>query len=116
MSYTILTLASERLLDAVRVASNNPAADSSLFAQPVDSREEADAEIIAYLMEPSITVSAAARLADTIGIDLAHDCDENAAECECDERHAPGDSRCPRVKLHTCCSHDRERLLEVVGQ
>jgi hypothetical protein len=56
-------------------------------------------------------------------INLSHECDEDAAECNCSEeqlaedgveigKHAPGDSRCENRSAHTACSHDIERLRE----
>lgn len=63
----------------------------------------------------------AGRLAKNCGINLSHECDEDAAECNCSEeqlaedgieigKHDPGDSRCENRSAHTACSHDIERL------
>jgi hypothetical protein len=68
-----------------------------------------------------MTPDAAMRAAAARGIDLAHDCDESAEECECDGArldedgvraggHAPGDARCLARARHGACSHDRVRL------
>ena len=65
------------------------------------------------------------RLAKNCGIDLSHECDEDAAECNCSSeqlaedglegKHAPGDSRCANRAHHTACSHDIERLSHAMG-
>lgn len=54
------------------------------------------------------------------GIDLTHECDEQAAQCQCEPytdgndpgEHAPGDDRCASRAQHTICSHDHRRLAD----
>src|SRR5215468_3891185 len=55
--------------------------------------------------------------ARVLGLNLAHDCAEVAAECHCVRNpdygpedgpangHPAGDVRCPEVERHSCCSH-----------
>jgi hypothetical protein len=54
----------------------------------------------------------ASALAAQRGIDLVHECDERATECNCEPNeeapkgHAPGDVRCPNRARHSACFHD----------
>ena len=59
------------------------------------------------------TFDEAERIAGERGIDLSHDCDEDARECTCADKHASGDVRCPDRARHTACSHDLLVLAEL---
>lgn len=70
-----------------------------------------------YRKATLMTNREAEKIAEQRGIDLAHQCDEDAAECCCEAydetengKHAPGDTRCPEVLRHCACSHDSARL------
>jgi hypothetical protein len=83
-----------------------------------------------YVAYADLSHAELARIASELGIDLAHDCDEDSPECECwdpvagrigyapdeDEYvpHPRGDSRCD-APCPTACSHDLRRIAEAAS-